>query len=248
MTDQATTDTTTKMPQFYSDVVLLTSEKHSDWSLERDKGYQFTAKSNSVYLSTVEFRKACAEYPIVFIGSEDSVMPAALLSVKPDQNSFLLEDGTWDAKYIPAYVRRYPFIPANVGEDQLLVGLDENCDGLNQHDQGERLYTDEGEQTAYTKNIVSFLRDFQIENTKTSLFCERLIDNNLLKPMEGKVKIENQDTILLKGFFIVDYAQLKKLKPNVLTKLLKSDDLDLIFSHLRSLDQFSKLAGNINKD
>jgi len=246
MNDQAIAETTTAMPQFYSDVVLLTSDKHTDWSLERDQGYQFTEKSNSVYLSTVEFRKACAEYPIVFIGSEDSVMPAALLSVKPDHNSFLLEDGAWDAKYIPAYVRRYPFIPANVGEDQLLVGLDESYVGLNQKNNGERLYTDEGEQTAYTQNIVSFLRDFQIENTKTSLFCERLMDNNLLKPMEGKVKVKDQDAVLLKGFFIVDYAQLKKLKQSALAKLMQSDDLDLIFSHLRSLDQFAKLAGSAN--
>jgi len=238
------------MPPFYNNVVPLSSERHKGWSFEKVKDYRFTEKANLVYLSCVEFRKASREFPVVFVGSEAEVIPAALLGIHASENLFLKENGEWDSSYIPAYVRRYPFIAANIDDntDRLLLSVDEGYSGLNQEGRGERLYSESGEQTDYIKGISTFLSNFQVEHTRTTRFCEHLVAYGLLEPMTAKVTVSGEKPIILKGFYVVSYAKLKALTPENLAKLLQEDELGLVFSHLSSLDQFEPLVARARQE
>src|SRR5262245_19999312 len=57
-----------------------------------------------------EFSSAALEYAIVFGDKGDVVMPVAVLGVRTDENLYVTMQGGWQAKYIPAFVRRYPFV------------------------------------------------------------------------------------------------------------------------------------------
>jgi hypothetical protein len=48
------------------------------------------------------------------------VQPIAILGLKTDQNSYLDSEGRWKARYLPAFVRRYPFVFSQSNEPELI--------------------------------------------------------------------------------------------------------------------------------
>ena len=236
------------MPQFYTNVVPVSLERHSKYSLDRSDNCAFAKDSKSVFLACSEFQKARQEYPIVFLGTERQVMPAALLSLRDGENHFIQDDGRWDARYIPAYVRRYPFIAANLEETgNMVLGVDEGCEGLNQDGKGERFYSDDGERTEYLNRVSAFMTNFHFEFTNTQQFCTRLVELGLLEPMAARVQVQGANSLTLKGFYAVSYEKLKGLPENKLGELMANDELAFIFSHLHSLDRFVGLVERARK-
>ena len=94
----------------YETAFPVSSRRHGQWSVEPSGDYAFSAKVNSVPLMAVEFPPAAAEYAIVFAGNEDGIMPVVILGMRGNQNVYLSPQGSWQAKYIPAFIRRYPFV------------------------------------------------------------------------------------------------------------------------------------------
>jgi len=93
----------------YETAVPLSAARHRDYSVETGASYTFSDAVNAVPLMAVEFPPAASEYAIVFAGTDKDIMPAVILGMR-SQNLYLAKEGAWDAKYIPAFVRRYPFV------------------------------------------------------------------------------------------------------------------------------------------
>ena len=117
----------------YESVIPLSARRHGNAGVERGSSFGFASKTNSVPLMAVEFPLAASEYPIVFAGTKDSFVPAAILGVRDAQNLYLSQDAKWEAKYIPAFVRRYPFVFSKSDDNKRLVlCVDESYAGFNQ--------------------------------------------------------------------------------------------------------------------
>ncbi|HEV7268078.1 MAG TPA: SapC family protein [Falsiroseomonas sp.] len=95
---------------FYRSVVPVNFQRHKDWSVKTGESYAFAAEVNSVPVTAVEFAPAAAEYPVVFAGNEDAVFPAVILGARTNENLYVDAEGKWLGRYIPAFVRRYPFV------------------------------------------------------------------------------------------------------------------------------------------
>ena len=107
----------------YETVVPLTFATHRHSSVEIGRNFDFSSKVNSVPLTAIEFREAQSDYPIVFAGNKESVMPAVILGLRDGENLYLSSDGKWDARYIPAFVRRYPFVFAKSEDGQRFISV-----------------------------------------------------------------------------------------------------------------------------
>ena len=114
----------------YQDVVPVSLEKHQQWSLKATNDFLFAKDVNSFPLLAIEFFQAASIYPIVFIKTESGVYPSAIVGIQDQQNLFVSDSGEWQADYIPAFVRRYPFV-FSMSEDQktLTVCVDESFEG-----------------------------------------------------------------------------------------------------------------------
>ena len=147
---------------FYETAVPVSSERHRNWCVKTGSSYNFAATVNSVPLTAIEFGQAAAEYPIVFSGTEELVMPCTILGASAAKNVFVQMDGSWSGKYVPAFVRRYPFVFAqdSTGKN-LILHIDESFEGCNQDGRGERLFDSDGNQTQYLKNVLNFLQEYQ---------------------------------------------------------------------------------------
>lgn len=234
------------LPVFYEKPVALSNQNHADLRLQAGQDYRFTAQSNSVLLTAVEFAKACQEYPIVFVQEEDTVHAVAILGLKQNQNLFVDNTGQWLAGYVPAYVRRYPFILAQQegGDSAYTVCIDENYPGFNR-ETGERLFLEDGQQSEFLKRALTLLQEFQAAFQRSGEFGRRLLDWGLLQPLQANIQLNSGGRFSLTGFMVVNRDALKDLAPERAAQLLKQDEMGAIYYHLLSLNNFGRLVDRI---
>lgn len=239
-----------QQPLFYKKIVPLNKEQHKDLYIEPSDSYAFAKDSNSLYIAAVEFSRAAAEYPIVFGNdAEDNVFPVVLLGLKQNQNLYVDKKGKWQAAYIPAYTRRYPFILAGnsggEGQDQFTVCIDEGYAGFNTAKEGQPLFDDKGEQSPILKQAVDFLRDYQSQIQLTTQFCSHLAELDVLEPVQANIEMKSGDKFAIGGFRCVNRDKLKGLSAETLKQLVDSGEMELIYAHLLSLNNINQLMNRL---
>jgi hypothetical protein len=224
----------------YQTAVPATRGRHGDWNLETAPNYAFSKQINSVPLMAVEFPQAAAEYAIVFAGADEEYLPAVILGVRGDENLFVDHSGTWAASYVPAFVRRYPFVFSRSG-GQFVLCIDEAFGGFNQEGRGPRLFDEDGKPSGYVDGMLKFLQEYQAQFLRTQKFCARLRELDLLEPMQAQMTTDAGRKLSLSGFMAVNRTKLKDLPAETLAELVKLDELELIYLHLHSMRNFDRL-------
>jgi hypothetical protein len=230
----------------YESAVPINSARHGNHSLEPSPGYAFASGINAVPLMAVEFIRAAAEFAIVFAVSGDEVAPAIVLGIKGDQNLYVSPEGEWKAKYIPAFLRRYPFVFSNSPDNKTLtLCIDESYPGLNKEGRGQRLFNEDGKATPYVENVLKFLQEYQVQFERTRGFCRRIKEMGLLEPMQAQVVTPKGNKMSLSGFLGVSRAKLRAMSPENLATLAKTDELELLYLHLYSMRNFEDVKDRL---
>jgi hypothetical protein len=229
----------------YEKVAPLSNARHSDCAVEFSANYQFSANVNSVPLMAVEFPEAAPEYAIVFAGTPEAVMPAVILGMR-EGNLFVSTEGAWGAKYLPAFVRRYPFVfsLSSDGKRHVLC-IDEAFSGFNREGRGQKLFGDDGKPEPIVDNVLKFLQEYQAQFLRTQTFCGKILELGLLEPMQAQVELPTGQEMRLSGFMAVNRAKLKALPAEKLAELAKTDELELIYLHLQSMRNFVGLRDRL---
>jgi len=226
----------------YDDVTPVTRKAHGKLSLKKSKTYEFARQTNAVPIVLSEFLLASSEYAIVFTEASEGVVPAVILGARDKENAYVGRDGSWDAKYVPAFVRRYPFVFATDEKaETFTLMIDQSYPGFNTEDKGERLFDADGAHTGFLDNTLAFLREYQAQFMRTRAFGKRLAELGLLEPVEARVPLPQDPGRRLTGFKIVNREKLKALSADAAAAMLKSDELELIFLHLFSLRNLGRL-------
>lgn len=227
---------------FYATAVPVSSDRHRAHSVKVGGSYAFARAVNSVPLTAVEFARASGEYPIVFAGEGDAILPAAVVGTRVNENLFVDADGKWTGKYIPAFVRRYPFVfSQNQDGSQLILTIDEEFEGVNTEGRGERLFDAEGAQTQYLKTVLEFLQEYQLQFKRTQAYCARLNKLGLLKPMQADFTLAGGEKRSLSGFMVVDREKLREIGDEDLRQMFTNGELECAYLHLQSLNHFSDM-------
>jgi len=231
-----------KQMLIYENVVPVSRDKHAKLSLKPTNDYGFARETNSVPLVAGEFGLVAAHYAIVFGQANDGAIPAAVLGARDNENVFVNADGSWGAAYVPAFIRRYPFV---FGTDQanetFTLMIDETFGGLNKDGKGERLFDSEGEQTQFLKNTMTFLSEYQGQVQATQAFAKKLETLGLLEGAEAHLPTQSDPERRLRGFLIVSRDKLRALPADKLAELNATGELELIYTHLLSLNNLQRL-------
>jgi hypothetical protein len=230
----------------YQRAVPVNQTNHLNTSVKAGADYGFAKDVNSVPLMAAEFDLASNEYAIVFAGEGEEVTPAALLGIRDNENLYVDEAGVWNAKYIPAFVRRYPFVFSSGDQGATFtLCIDEDYAGVNREGVGERLFDSTGERTQYLKNVLGFLQAYQAQFEATRAFCQRLVELNLLEAMRAEFALRSGQRITLGGFMSVNKDRLRALPGDTLARLATAGELDLIYAHLHSQRNFTPTAERV---
>lgn len=227
---------------YYEKPVLLNRDTHRKRRVAASKGFAFARKANSMFLAGVEFNEAAKEYSIVFTqASGGRVMPVAMLGLRARENLFVDDDARWDARYIPAFVRRYPFVLAELQGQAMGVCIDEAFPGLSEK-KGEPLFDAAGENTPFLQNALDFLHRYQVEYLRTDAFCKRLRELGLLREMNAKADLADGRSFTINGLMVVDEQKLFALGDAAVLTMFRAGELHWIAMHLSSLSNMQLLV------
>ncbi|PVX28674.1 SapC family protein [Sphingomonas pokkalii] len=232
------------LPLFYNQIEPLSSQVHADFRTRSTDRAAFLAGQHAVPVTVEEFPLVQRFMPIVFSVGEDPV-PLALMGLNEGVNTFFDGEGKLvDPNfYVPAYIRRYPFLLARLrpDSDELSLCFDPTSDVVGNFEEGEALF-ENGEPSEITKNILQFNEQFEQAGARTSQFMRELKDLGLL--MDGEVSIQPEGAgqpFLYRGFMMVDEAKLNEMRGDQLRKIVQNGMLPLIYAHLFSLGQMREL-------
>ena len=227
-----------QLPLFYNGLEPLSSELHANYRIRPINAAPFLRNQHAIPVTVEEFPLVQRFMPIVFSAGDDAV-PIALMGLNEGLNVFVDADGkvTEENFYVPAYIRRYPFMLARLRPDAQALSLcfDPTADTLGAFDEGDALF-DGSEPTELTRNILSFNESFEQAGARTAAFIQELREMELL--MEGEVSIQHEgyeQPFVYRGFQMVNEEKLMDLRGDQLRKMSKSGMLPLIYAHLFSL-------------
>lgn len=233
----------TKQLMIYERAIPISSERHRDWSVKTGTNYAFARGINSVPLVAAEFVAAATEFAIVFAGEAEAISPSVILGMRDGENAFVADDNSWEGRYVPAFLRRYPFVfMRSEDEKTFTLCIDEEFDGFNKEGKGERLFDTDGARTQYLESMLNFTREYQAQHNRTSLFTGRLRDLGLLEPAQARFQLPGGESAALAGFQTIKREMLKALPGDTLSEMAKTDELELCFVHLQSLNNLTAMA------
>lgn len=225
------------LPMFYKDLVPLNSNDHAKWRVKGLDDASFMQSQHAIPITIDEFPSASRNYPIVFSAGESSV-PLILMGLNEGVNTFMGEDGRFNQPaYVPAYIRRYPFLLAKLHPEaeELSLCFDPTTDAIGEYKEGDALF-DKKEPTETTKGILDFCEQFEQAGQRTGQFMEELKNLDLI--MEGEVSIQQtgvEKPFVYRGFQMVNEEKLRDLRGDELRKINQNGMLPLIYAHLFSL-------------
>jgi len=226
------------LPLFYNGLEPLSSDTHADWRVQPQDTAPFLIGQHAIPITVEEFPLVQRHMPIVFSVGDDAI-PLALMGLNEGVNVFMGDDGklTESNFYVPAYVRRYPYMLARLrpDADELSLCFDPTSPTIGAFDEGEALFAD-GQPTDFTKGILSFAEQFEQAGARTQNFMNELREMGLL--MEGEVSIqveENSQPFIYRGFQMIDEQKLTDLRGDQLRKISQTGMLPLLYAHLFSL-------------
>ena len=229
-------------PLFYGSVVPLDRERHRALKLTLpDKPYAFAAATHMVPALVEEFAAAARHLPIVFLPGASQLTPIFLVGLQPGRNSFVADDGTWTGSYLPAFMRRYPFIIGEPEGGTPIICIDEASERLSL-DVGERLFSDEGADTPLLADRVQFANDYFTAAKLTERLSSRIREYDLLRPISIEAKSNGQSSAVVHGLFVVDEAKLANLSDYRFLQLRKDRLLGPLYAHLVSLASIDRLG------
>ena len=232
------------LPLFYSALEPLNVTQHGKMKIRTIEKAPIIATTHAIPATVDEFALLQRHFPIVFsVG--DQPVPLVLMGLSEGVNVFLNDEGKLHdtMMYVPAYMRRYPFLLARLrpDSDELSLCFDPSSGAVGEFDEGELLF--DGDQPSQaTMAILQFCEQFETAGQRTAAFIDELKKSGLL--MDGEVAIQPEGAdqpFVYRGFQMVDEDKLRELRGDELRKMNQSGMLALIYAHLFSLSQIREV-------
>jgi hypothetical protein len=233
---------------FYSKPEPLAKELHGKLGVKRMDGpFAFAKAGHAIPLTVGEFPLAAVTGPIIFVGDEK--MPIAVMGLNAGENMFVKDNGTFESGiYIPAYVRRYPFVFANDDQNnQMVLCIDRAAEFIVDRDYDMAFFEANGEPTEYTKNCIEFCNNFEMERQRTVSFVELLRELDLFETKTATFTPQNPDGTAgepqkIAEYFGVSEEKLNKLPADKFLELRDNGALGQIYAHMHSLVGWDRLV------
>ena len=234
------------LPLFYQEPAALDKTKHGDLSLKQDIHFSFSNDVNAVPINLIEMPQICHTYPIAF-SNDGTGTPVAILGLRDKENLFVSKKGEWvKDTYIPAYVRRYPFIfSENPESDQLTLCIDTKSDLIEKSDK-QPFFDKDQEPTQLAKNALEFCKSYHTAAKQTQEFSEALVKSDLLTSRQADIKLADNSKITFSGFSVVDEEKLANMKDKDFLEWRKKGWLPFLYAHLFSGVNWQRLTTLVN--
>ena len=235
------------LPMLYKDITPLSSQDHRSWKMRPMATLEILKGVHALPITCDEFPIAQRFFPVVFSTGPDSV-PLALMGLNEGVNVYVDDEGNWkQGTYLPAFMRRYPFLLARLTQDaqELSLCFDPTANMLGEFEGEVRLFTDEGEPAQPVTDMLKFCEEFEFAAQRTTAFMKDLEESGLLEDGELTIGLQQEGSqpYTYRGFRMINETKLRDLRGDQLRKMQQSGMLTLIYAHLFSLGLTSEIFG-----
>ncbi len=236
------------MPNF----ALLNNVDHRNMRVIRDYSSQYGDNEISVVTFPQEFRAIQNEYPIFLKKNAETgkFIPVALMGLRQNENVFLSEAG-WDAQYIPASVKRRPFLigvqPPKPGEGEQpsrLVYVDMDSPRLSEV-AGDPVFLPHGGYSPYLETMVELLEYIQYGTELNEQFVDMLLASELLEVVALEITLKSGEQNNLAGLYTINEDKLNGLVGSAVAELHAKGFLECIYMVLASHANVLKLIARV---
>lgn len=205
-----------------TDYVMLNPEDHKDIMVDTARTKDLGDNVNFAMTFPFEFRNIQAHYPIFFQKNSDTgvFFPVALFGFQRNENLFLNDDG-WNASYVPAMIRRQPFLigfqknRADSDAKNAVVTIDMDNPRVNK-EQGEVLFLEHGGSSEYLQEVTETLELIHQAHEHSEKFVAALTEYELLEQFSLNVDLKDGSANQLLGFYTINEEKLQQLSPEIL--------------------------------
>jgi hypothetical protein len=210
-----------------------------------DRPYGFARGQNFVPVHVGEFPQVAVNYPIIFAGEDFA--PIAVLGVQQGENLFIADDGLYRlGAYIPAFIRRYPFVGARDDAAQrTIICIDRAFDRWTETDADAVLF-ENGQPSEFTRNCIEFCRQFDQDRQVSDQFVRMLRDLDLFDTKQTHFTPRladgtNGEPVLVAEYYAISDEKVRALPEAKIAELCRNGGLTAIDAHLISLNNWDKL-------
>ncbi|HBN52603.1 MAG TPA: peptidase [Stenotrophomonas sp.] len=226
--------------------VLLNNVDHRDLRIDARRGMSLGDGVMAAPTFPAEFRNVQSYYPIVFGRAGDTgFQPLALFGFGEGQNLFI-EDGTWDAAYVPLSIQRQPFLIGPGHDGAALMHLDMDSPRVGR-ERGEPLFLEHGGNSAYLERMRAVLSALHEGLQATPAFVDALLRHRLLEPFTLDVALPDRPALQVSGFHAVAEERLRALDATALGALHQAGLLEPVFMAVASLGNLRKLVERLER-
>lgn len=226
----------------FEQLVPVNKARHATKKIRQIEGFGFASQFHIASVMVHEFARASAIYPVVFLEDKekDEFRPVVLMGLDAGENLFVSTTGKWEASYVPAIIRRYPFALASTDQEgQFTVCIDEASDLISDAE-GVALFDEKGEPSEAIENVKRYLGELQQMEAFTREFCKYFAEHNLFTPLNMRVQQADQAKNIT-GCYVVNEERLNNLSNERFLEMREKRYLPAVYAHLVSLGQIERL-------
>ena len=227
---------------------MLDNVTHKDLRVITRYGAQFGDEVGTVLTFPTEYADVQREYPIFFRKdpANGEFASVALLGLNEGENLFL-ENGRWNARYLPGMIARGPF----------LIGFqDQQVDGAMRKEpvihvdlehprisrtEGQPLFLPRGGNSPYLEHVAKVLRGIheglEIGRSMTAAFTQL----DLIEPMKLEVTVSESQKYGVEGLHTINEEKLRTLDGDALLRLHRAGFLQGAYLVAASLGNVKSL-------
>lgn len=234
----------------FTTLEALDTAQHADLFYRGVEGYAFARDVSWAPLACSEMVKAAHDMPVMFT-TGDTVRPIALMGLARHTNALINDAGEWTGQYVPAHLRRYPFLLGDTAKAaRFVVMIDRAAANFSHADapaEGAQAMFEAGKPVSggIVEQARRFLLAFQDELEQSQRWLAPLKEHDLLVERQLVVRREGQQEIVVNGFAVVDNDRLKAVDDSTLAAWARNGLLAMVYAHLHSQGNSERLMASL---
>ncbi|MDD2369504.1 MAG: SapC family protein [Sulfuricurvum sp.] len=228
----------------YTNIELINTITHKNTAIKSYNSFSYAKEMISAPITVAEFYECCKDYPIVFVkDAEANWSASSMLGYEEKKNLFINDNGEWEKlRYVPASIRRYPFIFVHQENNQLSLGIQSDAKRDEPTDEERRLFNEEGQPSEFLNTVLEFMNRFQNDAAATNSFIKQLDEWELLEERTAQITTPDQKNYQINGFYTINEEKLHCLSKKKRQDICDKNGYLLITAHLISLSNIQRMG------
>lgn len=227
----------------FSSPVPVSSAEHAQVRVQMPSCYPFAAHLNVIPITLSELSDVALELPVAFVRDGDGFMPVAVTGFREGENLLLDDHSAWIGRYIPQFLRSYPFMLAPMqGQAGLQLFVDDEYLKAGRGE-GDCLFLQGCDQPSeFMLTAINNLQVYHRQMSMTRRFMSEVGKLSLLKPVSLTVNTSQGDALSLSGLYSLNRSRLKQLDESQLLSLVRNIGLEALYLSSASLQNANTLV------